>query len=243
MSWFQIKWPKMVEVVPEGERGDAKVTHFEVSEKDSAYSRMRASVQGYAGEFVPPGRYARLVVGGSLMMSDTEMEQHTNSRAIYQANGSVLIAGMGLGVMLIPVCQKPGVTKVLVVEKSQDVIDLVEPHVRKFLGEDAEKLTIIQGDIFDFKPQKGEKWDTIWFDIWPDVCEDNLDGLATLKRRFSKRLNKENPECWMGAWEEARLRYLRRQSRREEREWSHCWRNPLQELAGKLPTKDGNVDL
>jgi len=149
---------------------------------------------------------------------------------------------MGLGVMLIPVCRKPEVTKVLVVEKSADVIALVEPHVRKFLGKDAEKLTIVQGDIFDFKPPKGEKWDTIWMDIWPTVCEDNLDGLATLKRRFCKRLNKENSNCWMGAWQESTLRYLRRQSRREEREWAY-WRNPLMELAGKLPDEVGGVGL
>jgi len=242
MTWFKIEWPKMVEVVPEGERGEAKVAHFEVDEKASRFTSIRAAVNMRSGEYVPPGRYARLVVGGDLMMSDTQMEQDTNSCAVHAANGDVLIAGMGLGVMLIPTCRKPEVTKVLVVEKSKDVIDLVGPHVRRFLGKDAEKLTIVQGDIFDFKPPKGQMWDTIWWDVWPTVCEDNLDGLSTLKRRFCKRLNKGNPRCWMGAWEEDSLRDMRRRSRREEREWAF-WRNPLMELAGRIPKEVDGVSL
>jgi hypothetical protein len=195
-----IEWARMIEVVPEGQVGEAKVTHFEVSKKASDFTSLRAAVNACSGEYVPPGKYARLVVGKHLMMSDTLMEQSTNSHAVYRANGDVLIAGMGLGVMLIPVCRKPEVRSVLVIEKSADVIALVEPHVRAHLGADAAKLTVINMDIFDFYPPKGQKWDVLWFDIWPTVCEDNLDGLATLKRRFCKRLNKENPQCWMGAW-------------------------------------------
>ncbi len=90
--------------------------------------------------------------------------------------------------------------------------------------------------------KKGQKWDTIWLDIWVDICEDNLDEVTALKRKFARRLNRENPEYWMQAWQEDYLRYLRRQSRRQEREWAF-WRRPLQELTGSLPTKDGNVEL
>lgn len=237
-----INWARMIEVIPEGQIGEAKVTHFEMSKEASRMTSIRAAFNACAGEYVPEGRYARLVVGDDLMMSDTLMEQSTNSRAVMEANGSVLIAGMGLGVMLIPVCRKPEVTKVLVIEKSADVIALVGPHVRAHLGADAAKLTILNADIFDFSPPKGQKWDVLWFDIWPSVCEDNLDGLTKLKRRYAKRLNRENPKCWMRAWEEDRLRYLRRQSKREEREWSY-WRNPLMELAGKLPKEEGGVAL
>lgn len=242
MSWFQINWPEMVKVVPEGERGEAKVTHFEVSKKDSDFTSLRAAVTMCTGAYVPPGKYARLVVGRDLMMSDTLMERSTNTQAVLEANGDVLIAGMGLGVMLIPVCQKPEVKRVLVIEKSADVIALVEPHVRAHLGADAAKLTILNADIFDFSPPKGQKWDTIWFDIWPNVCEDNLDGLAILKRRYAKRLNRENPKCWMGAWEEATLRHLRRQSRREDREWAY-WHKPMASLSGKLPDEVDGVKL
>jgi hypothetical protein len=242
MTWFKIEWPKMIEVVPEGERGEAKVTHFEVDEKASRFTSLRAAVNMCSGEYVPPGRYARLVVGRDLMMSDTEMEQSTNSCAVYAANGDVLIAGMGLGVMLIPVCRKPEVKSVLVIERSADVIALVEPYVRKFLGKDAEKLIVLNMDIFDLQPPKGKKWDTIWFDIWPNVCEDNLDGLGTLKRRFSKRLNRENPKCWMGAWEEDRLRYLRQQSKRQDKEMAF-WRRPMADLSNGLPKEVDGVKL
>lgn len=242
MSWYQIEWPEMVKVVPEGERGEAKVMHFEVTKKDSDFTSLRAAVTSCTGMFVPPGKYARLVVGRDLMMSDTLMEKSTNTRAVLEANGDVLIAGMGLGVMLIPVCRKPEVQRVLVIEKSQDVINLVGPHVRAHLGADAGKLTILNADIFDFSPPKGQKWDTIWFDVWAQECEDNLDDISKLKRRFAKRLNRENPKSWMGAWVEDRLRDLRRRSRREERKWGF-WRNPLSSLAGKLPEDVDGVKL
>jgi hypothetical protein len=51
-----------------------------------------------------------------------------------------------------------------------------------------------------------------------NICEDNLDEVTTLKRKFARRLNRENPKCEMMAWQEDHLRYLRRQSKRQERE-------------------------
>lgn len=235
-------WAKMVEVIPEGERGNVKVQHFTVSEEASRFSNVRASISSFRGEYVEPGRYARLIVDGKVMMSDTLMEKSTNSLAVHQANGDVLIAGMGLGVMLIPVCQKPEVRSVTVVEKSADVIALVEPHVRAYLGEDAKKLTVIEADIFQFPLKKGQKWDTLWFDVWADICESNLDEVTTLKRKFARRLNRENPKCWVQAWQEEYLRYLRRQSKRQEKERAY-WRNPLSPLAGELPKEVDGVKL
>ena len=52
------------------------------------------------GEYVPPGRYARLFVNGTMFMSDTPMERNTNYAVVRNAHGNVLIAGLGIGLRL-----------------------------------------------------------------------------------------------------------------------------------------------
>lgn len=109
-SWY-IDWKKMAEIVPEGKVGNAEVIHFTVSEEDSKRTHLQAILSYEPSSFVPPGRYARLMVGEHLMMSDTQMEQDTNSHAVIKANGSVLIAGMGSntrGTRATPGCRNPG---------------------------------------------------------------------------------------------------------------------------------------
>jgi spermidine synthase len=121
-----------------------------------------------------------------------------------EARGDVLIAGLGIGMILVPILSKPEVNRVLVIEKYQDVIDLVGSHVAH------SKLTIECADILEYKPAKGSKWNTIYFDIWPDICTDNLDEIATLKQRFKYH---KAVDGWMGAWVEGELRGRRRSER------------------------------
>jgi hypothetical protein len=193
----------MANVVPEAVVGLAKVEHFTVSESDSRWSSIRP------GDFVPPGKYARLFVGGRLMMSDTTMERATNYEVVREARGDVLIAGLGLGLILLPILRKKEVRSVLVVEKYQDVVAAVAPAIRAAAGKDEDKLGFVVADIMEWKPAKGLKWDCIYFDIWPDVCTDNLEEMATLHRRFARR-NKG----WMGSWNQDTLRYYRDRDRR-----------------------------
>ena len=40
------------------------------------------------------------------MMSNTKHEQDSNIDIVQNANGDVLIAGLGLGMITIPICQK-----------------------------------------------------------------------------------------------------------------------------------------
>jgi hypothetical protein len=200
-------FPKMVEIVPEGDIGIARLEHFEVSRSASELSAFRGGLS-----YVPEGRYAKLIVDGVLMMSDTRMEKNSNYDALFAANGKVLISGLGMGMITVPICAKDEVESVLVLEKSQDVIDLIGPHIAH------PKLTIICADCFEWQPPKGEKWDAIYHDIWPEICEDNLKEIAKLKRKFARRLNRENPKCSQIAWMEDHLRAERRRNQRWERE-------------------------
>lgn len=207
----------MAPILPEGETGDAKIQHRTITDYDAKFSSLRAVVTGNPNEMVSEGTIAQLLVNGYLVMSDTQMEQRTNYeflRASSRAGGDILIGGLGLGMILVPLMRMKNVRSVLVVEKSQGVIDLVSSPLLTYLKKQSKKLSITRGDIFEWRPPPGYKhWDVIYFDIWANLCVDNLDEITKLKRKFSRCLNRSNPGAWMGAWEEIRLRSLRRQGR------------------------------
>jgi len=189
-------FPKMFEVVPECQSpdGSVRVDHFEVSESESRMSSLRPL--GY----VLPGKYARLLIGGSLVMSDTGLERNTNIAAVRKAYGEVLIAGLGLGMILHPILNKPEVTRVTVVEVLQSVIDLISPTLKPH--QDSGRLRIVNASIFDWKPDV-PKFSTVYFDIWPDICSDNLKEMVLLQRKYARRLM---PGGWMGCWSRDLLR-------------------------------------
>ena len=129
----------VADIVPPGEQGVAKIEHFEIGKKESEFTSMRAAM-GRPSEYVPEGKYVRLEVKRGLMMTDTRMEQLTNMAAVRAARGDVLIAGLGIGMVLIPILKKPEVKSVIVIEKYQDVIDLVMPALMAKIPEAKDKL-------------------------------------------------------------------------------------------------------
>lgn len=200
-------FPKMQKKLQPGESGDAVVTHFSVSRDQSQWTAMRP------GGYVPAGDYVQLNVGGVLMMTDTYHEQHTNYDVVHHSKGHVFIAGLGIGMICHAIAAKREVKKITILEKSQGVIDLVAPTLTK-------KCEVIQGDIFDHKPAKDTKYNTIYFDIWPNICTDNLAEMGKLHRRFRRHLA---PEGWLDSWCRNTLKAKQRQERREERTWG-SWR-------------------
>lgn len=206
MSIYDVHIP---DLVPEGSCGVAEVQHYEVD-------KFAASMSIFSGESVSPGRYAKLKVCRSLVMSDTSMEKRSNCEFVYQARGNILVAGLGLGLILFAIVDKPEVLHVTVVEKFDDVIKLVGPSVQAKFGS---KLDIIHADIFEWKPAKGRIWDVIYFDIWTDICTDNLKEMTTLHRKFAKRLNRSVSNGWMDSWKRDELQRRKRREDREERMW------------------------
>jgi hypothetical protein len=179
--------------------GIAAVDHVEVTRLQSMMSSF------HPGEYCDEGTYCRLLVNGRIMMSDTRMEHLTNYEVVRQAHGNVLIAGLGLGMILHPILAKKEVLSVTVIEKYADVIALVEPTVQN------KKLTIIEGDIYEWKPAKGTKYETLYFDIWSEQSTDCLEEMRTLHLRFKPFKVKEG---WMNSW---RREELKNQKRRDDR--------------------------
>jgi spermidine synthase len=182
--------PNVVDIVPPGEHGKAKIEHFEVSREESARTRMMGQIRMSPYEYVPPGRYCRLIVGDDLMMSDTPMEWQTNQALIRQAHGDVLIAGLGIGMVLGPVLAKDDVDTVTVLEASDDVIALVAPYYKH------PKLTIRHADAFKWRTRR--YFDAMYFDIWPSISDENLGDMEKLFHRYDKNLARGG---WMDAWE------------------------------------------
>lgn len=199
---------KMVDILPEGAKGEFSVSHIELSEKTVEFEKMVANVHGRMMEVygLKAGKYVKLTRGKSgfgqeIVMSDTWMEQHTNEEIVSKANGRVLIAGLGIGLILLPIQSKLDVTSITVVEANQEVIDLVKPHLSL-----NSKVEIVRGDIFEWLPQKGEKYDTIYFDIWSNICGDYWPQVKNLHARFRKYLDKSNPRRFMASWRQQDFR-------------------------------------
>ena len=139
--------------VPNGISGNYRIETFEVKEKE--LSQM-ISLMKY-GRRVPAGTYKRLMRNGTVIMSNTPDEIRDFREFVYKAEGSILINGLGLGVMLKALLNKSKITDITVIEKSQDVINLVAPT---FLND--KRVTIINEDAFEYKPPKDKKYDYIW---------------------------------------------------------------------------------
>ena len=176
--------------IPEGQIGEWKVERFLVDRLD--YHALPK------GRGVPKGEtFTRLKRGGTLVMSDTPAEQMDHYEIIYKAKGNVLLAGLGIGMVLDAVAKKDEVTHVTVVEVAKEVIDLVWPHYKSLYGD---KIEVVNESILTWKPQTDAYYDCAWYDIWDNICLDNLSDMTKLHRKFAKKTG------WQGSWARDQLR-------------------------------------
>jgi hypothetical protein len=177
--------------VPDGISGEWEVETFEVKDRELMPSlEMIKTGRGC----VHGGTYKRLIRGGHgwngvTVMSNTRDEIRDMIGFIYRAEGSILINGLGLGVMLKALLQKPQVTDITVIEISEDVMKLVAPYYND------PRLTIIHADCFTYEPPKGKKYDCVWHDIWDNICSDNLEEMKTLHRKYARKTGYQASWC------------------------------------------------
>ncbi len=210
LSYKKILLAEVLQPV-EGER--FAIRHVTLTKKEIERAQMRDAINGRReNDGQEPGTFAQLVskngYGGGVIMSDTWMEWNTNWRFLFNAHGRVLVAGLGLGMIILAVQDQEGTESITVLEKEEEIIALVKPQLPLL-----PKVEIIQADAFEWKPPKGAKFDTIYFDIWPDICGDNYDGMKRLHRRFARSLNRENPNAFMDSWRREEIKYRLRSGR------------------------------
>lgn len=120
--------------------------------------------------------YTMLSCGENSIMTDLPSEAWLHLEFYNQAQGDILISGLGLGFILEFLLQKDGVNSITVVEKEQDVINMVAgrfPTVR-----------IIHADIYAWEQDR--EYDVIWHDIYP-MSRENVDQLNDLEKKFSAK--------------------------------------------------------
>lgn len=135
-------------------------------------------------------------VGKTLVMSDTPDEMRDLLPILYSGKGRVVVNGLGLGCVVKGLLTRPEVEHIDVVEISGDLIDLVGHYY------ESERVTIHQGDAFDFKWPRGTRWNCAWHDVWDTLDVDNLSNeeyaepgtYAALHRRYGRRVD------WQGSW-------------------------------------------
>jgi len=125
-----------------------------------------------------------------IVMSDSVMEKKTNLDFLNNAKGNILVAGLGLGMILIALKDKKTVEKITVVEIDQNLIDLISPTLSKHIN-----IDIINQDINDFDPK--EKYDTIYCDIWNNIEGDNLEEMTILYNKLKGSLSEDG---WISNW-------------------------------------------
>lgn len=194
----------MATLLEERDGDQFQLEHFSVTETDVKW----AMIKDRRGEFSDflPGVYVRLIDKNlkfeRVVMSDTQMERKTNMPLYVHANGHVLIGGLGIGMILMAIQNKPEVTRITVIEKYQEVIDLVASQLPL-----NEKVEIVCADIFEWKPIKSVRFDTIYMDIWNVIRGELWEEHKKLTRKFNRFLNRENPKAWANSWR--RMEYQR----------------------------------
>lgn len=128
----------------------------------------------------------------SIWMSDTPFEFETVKKALQLSKGKVLECGLGIGMFTFFASRKPSVKSITIVERENDVIDLVYPVVKN------SKTDVINSDITEFLKSTEMKFDMIHIDIWADILP--YKEFKPLIRLAEKRLEKKGViVCWLDA--------------------------------------------
>lgn len=197
-DWQLRGFPLMKDIIPEGQSGEYAIEHYNIPEDKAHLAVTMATYsRDYLGRKIFAGDFCKLTHGDSIIMSDSGGERYSNTEIVRVAQGNILFAGLGIGMVLCAVLPKPEVKSVTVVELSLDVCHLVLPHLAKYLGNHITKLRVAQDDIFSYIPDR--KYNVIYFDIWSDYSGDTYEETKVLHRRYSKYLDRTNG-YYMNSW-------------------------------------------
>jgi spermidine synthase len=145
----------------------------------------------------------QLTENGFLWMTNNSKEIKTHTFAVDRCSGTILVGGLGLGVVVEMLAKKEDVDRIVVVEKAQEVIDLVWPYV-----ETHNKGEIVCSDLFDYLQDIPEVFDYMYFDVWEDVTiEDYIKVVLPLRELAEKYLPSDKILGWQ---EEYMLKIIKR---------------------------------
>jgi hypothetical protein len=180
--------------IPEGSAGLWRVERLQITPVTCDMIKRVEKREAVPGPLCLLRRYtdSTLYTGGEVVMDDSPHELKKHLNFVLRARGRVLVTGLGLGCVVRGLLARPAVQHVDVVERSQDVIDLVGPYMPA-----SRRLAIHHADAFEFLRNPASDWDCAWHDIWTDTDagEPSLQlAHALLQLQLHGRVR------WQGAW-------------------------------------------
>ena len=148
-------------------------------------------------EITKVNNYHILWIDGYPWMWDFPQEAEMQRELAQEAEGDVLVAGYGLGLVQKYLFDNPRVTSVTSVELYQEVMDEAKNYFGIPYGD------VVVCDFYTYQPAK--KYDCVIGDIWPDIHERFLNDYLKFKRK-SIALIKKNGKIL--AWGKLFFDYL-----------------------------------
>ncbi len=177
--------------IPVGKKNNWEVKQFIVSEDDAKSFNIGLIFSRQSWREIKASTYTKLTNNGAVIMSDTPAEKSDHTQIIWNATGSMLFNGLGLGWIVEACLQKKEVKHITVIEIEPDIIELVGSYLLKKYPN---RLSIIQANALNWKPPKGVRYDCVWHDIWPTICGDNYESMKRLRRKYGQKTK------WQDAW-------------------------------------------
>lgn len=171
--------------IPEGKSGHVKIGHAEHPAKEpvtvvSTRTAIFAGQTPLRVSYNEPVTYTILGDKDGTWMTDTPAEQVSAHDALKKCKGRVLVGGLGLGYFIKKLQEKNNVSEVIVIEISQDVINLVWKHLNL-----DKRFSVICIDIKKYLKRytSNRKFDWVYLDIWRGDGEASfIDTVLPLKR-------------------------------------------------------------
>ncbi|MCK9544357.1 MAG: hypothetical protein M0R03_20245 [Novosphingobium sp.] len=174
--------------------GDWSIIYREATEHDCILEKERIKLNFNFRDYLElrPNKYTYLCNKDIYMMSDTNTEIFSNLEFLWKAKGDILIGGLGLGIMPLILSKMEGVKSVTIIEKEQDVIDLVWKQLRC-----SRHIDLVRGDVFTYDTDR--KFDVVYMDIWADLNQDTDSEAIVLEEKYKNYLSQNG---FILSWEQ-----------------------------------------
>jgi hypothetical protein len=181
--------------IPEGKIGDFEIKHWIAPPKykfETATFRTMLHA-GHSRKIIRypyPTQWHQLLENDNVWMQDIPLEQYQHDQLLRPFRKDVLVGGLGLGYAVTVLEQNWRVKNIVVVEKSQEVIDLVGPYIKN------QKTTVIKEDIFNFLKDTKEYFNYAFYDTWHSDSETTLHTTVLPLHNLSTKRRVKKVVCW-----------------------------------------------
>lgn len=160
------------------EKGDKEIHIYPTKISNYQWRRDQDKKHLSSGHGTP--RYSidpipHIEVNGVWWAREDEVEIKERARAGSAANGSVLIVGLGLGLIHDALKANPNVTSIKIIEVSPEVVDIL----RREYPDRVKGVTIVTADFYEWARAATElqdRFDFIYGDIFPDVGPEGFNA-------------------------------------------------------------------